>query len=117
MTTTKRVLLFIVLPMIAVLSFPPNTLVNAAEVILFAAGFFLLIGFLLWRGRSLALTFAIFLQGMNVIIRLMLFFAHAVPKSGVLDVPFAVTMLIGLGLSLYLTLRLDRTDVRTLMTV
>jgi hypothetical protein len=117
MTITKRVLLFLVLPMIAVLSFPPSTLVDAAEVIAFAVGFFLLIGFLLWRGRSLALTFAIFLQGMNVIIRLMLFFAHAVPRTGVLDVPFAVTMLIGLGLSLYLTLRLDRTDVRTLMTV
>jgi hypothetical protein len=54
---------------------------------------------------------------MNVIIRLMLFFANAIPKTGVLDVPFAIAMLVGLGLSLYLTLRLDRNDVRGTMTV
>jgi hypothetical protein len=116
MTKVQRFLLFILLPMIAVLSFPPAALRAAVAVIPFAVGFFLLIGIFLWRGRSLALTFAIFLQGMNVIIRIMLFFANAIPKSGVLDVPFSITMLIGLGLSLYLTLRLDRNDVRSLMT-
>jgi hypothetical protein len=111
-----RILFFILLPIVAVLSFPPDTLRDAAEIIPFAVGFFLLIGLFLLRGKSLALTFAIFLQGMNVIIRLMLFFANAVPRDGELNVPFAVSMLIGLGLSLYLLLRLDRNDVRSLMT-
>jgi hypothetical protein len=116
MTVLKRILLFILLPTLAVLSFPPATITAAAEIIPIVAGFFILIGFFLWRGKSLALTFAIFLQGMNVIVRLMLFFSHAVPKTGILDVPFAISMLIGLGLSLYLTLRLDRNDVRSMMT-
>jgi hypothetical protein len=116
MTKLKRALLFVLLPTIAVLSFPPTALISAVEVIPVAVGFFLLIGFFLWRGKSTALTFAIFLQGMNVIIRLMLFFANAIPKTGVIDFPFAITMLIGLGLSLYLTLRLDKNDVRGLMT-
>jgi hypothetical protein len=73
MTVLKRILLFILLPTLAVLSFPPATITAAAEIIPIVAGFFILIGFFLWRGKSLALTFAIFLQGMNVIVRLMLF--------------------------------------------
>jgi hypothetical protein len=117
MTTIKRVLLFFLLPIVAILSFPPDRLNGGIEIFAVVAAFFLLIGIFLWRGHSLALTFAIFLQGMNVIIRLMLFFANAIPKTGILDVPFAIAMLVGLGLSLYLTLRLDRNDVRGTMTV
>jgi hypothetical protein len=117
MTTFNRILLFFLLPIIAILSFPPDRLDGGLQVFAVAAGFFVLIGVFLWRGHSLALTFAIFLQGMNVIIRLMLFFANAIPKTGILDLPFAIAMLIGLGLSLYLMLRLDRNDVRGTMTV
>jgi hypothetical protein len=80
MTNTKRVLLFVVLPMIAVLSFPPSTLVDAAEVIALRSDSSCSSDFSCGAG-SLALTFAIFLQGMNVIIRLMLFFANAVPRQ------------------------------------
>jgi len=116
MTIFERILFFILLPIVAALSFPPATLVEAAEILPFVVGFFLLIGFFLMRGKSLALTFAIFLQGMNVIIRIMLFFSNAVPRPGEVNLPFAIAMLLGLGLSLFLLLRLDRNDIRSMMT-
>jgi hypothetical protein len=115
MSRIKQILYFMILPVVAVLSFPPNTLVSAVEIIPVVVIFFLGIGYLLLRGKTLALTFAIFLQGMNVIIRIMLFFPNAFPRPGEPDVPFAVAMVIGLGLSLFLLLRLDRVDVRSLM--
>ena len=69
MNPVKRILLFFVLPFIAPMLFPPATLRGASIGIGIAALLFIMMGFLLWRGRSLALTFSIFLQGMNVIIR------------------------------------------------
>jgi hypothetical protein len=116
MSRNKQILFFMILPVVAVLSFPPNMLADAVKIIPVAVIFFLGIGLLLLRGKNLALTFAIFLQGMNVIIRIMLFFSNAFPRPGEPDVPFAIAMVIGLGLSLFLLLRLDRVDVRSMMT-
>ena len=81
MKTYFRVLLFFVLPFIAPLLFPPDKLLGMVPdvllgvvmaVVAFAMGFFI------WRGYSLALTFSIFLQGFNVITRLMMFFSTIV---------------------------------------
>jgi hypothetical protein len=116
MSIFERGLLFILLPLIAALSYPPDTLRGAVGVLPFAVAFFLLVGFFLLRGKSLALTFTIFLQGMNVIVRILLFFSNAVPRNGDFNLVFSVFTLIGLGLSLFLLLRLDRTDIRSMMT-
>jgi surface polysaccharide O-acyltransferase-like enzyme len=67
-------------------------------------------------GQSTALTLGIFVQGLNVIIRLMMLFPN-LSKLGVYDIPWLITSLLSIGLSIYLVLRLDRTDVRvTLVT-
>jgi hypothetical protein len=63
-------------------------------------------------GRSLALTLSIFIQGLNVIIRLMMFFSQAKPENGPWDVPYIIASLVGIALSTYLMFRLDRGDVR-----
>lgn len=115
MTSFEKFLYFILLPIIAVLCYPPELLRTGPTVLGILIGAMLLLGILLWRGRSLALTFAIFLQGMNVIIRIMMILPNTLDKTGKINLPMGLAMLIGLVLSLYLVLRLDRVDVRRTM--
>lgn len=114
MTTLKRILLFFVLPIIAILLFPPQTLLSGLPVIGVVVLLFIGLGILLWRGRSTILTLSIFLQGLNVIIRLMMFYSNII-KVGQFDPLYGITNILGLGLSMYLLLRLDHVDVRSTM--
>ena len=119
MTPLKRTLIFFILPIIACISYPPDWLNfdSMAGVIILLALVILLfvsLGFAVIRGRSLALTLSIFLQGLNVIIRLMMLFPNAY-KYGAYDWPYIFTNLFGLCISFYLMLRMDRSDVRVLM--
>ncbi len=116
MSIIKRVLLFFILPILAVLLYPPDLLLGGLPVILVVAAFFAFIGVMVYRGRSLALTFLIFLQGMNVIVRLMMVWSNSISSKGVANPTFAIFGLLGLVLSLYLLLRLDYSDVRVTMT-
>ena len=121
MTALKRFLFYFLLPIIAYLSFPPAMLFGGtSNAIYFLIGvaviFFGVLAFLLEKGRSTVLTLCIFLQGLNVIMRLMMLFPNAYDNAlGVYDLPYIFTNLLGLGISLYLVLRLDRSDVRVLM--
>lgn len=115
MSPIFRLFLFIILPILAVLSWPPEILADALPLIAVAAVVFVLLGVLLWQGRSLALTLTIFIQGLNVIVRLMMFFSHAKPASGPWDVPYIVAALFSIALSAYLLLRLDQGDIRAQM--
>jgi hypothetical protein len=111
-----RILLFFVLPILAVLSYPPKTLASLAAALAVAIVFFVVIGLFLMQGRSLALTFAIFLQGINAIIRLMMFFPNSFSNTGEVNYTYLVTCLLGLVLSIWLLVRLDRQDVHISMT-
>jgi hypothetical protein len=119
MKTNMRVLLFFVLPIIAPLLYPPALLLGALPAVAVAVVVLGLIGFLVWRGRSLALTFSIFLQGFNVIIRMMMFFSQSVARTStggaLVDWPYLILALVSIGTSLWLLLRLDRMDVRAQM--
>ncbi len=123
MKTYMRVLLFFVLPVIAPLLFPPGDLLGVEPDVLLGvliALVSLVIGFLMWQGYSLALTFNIFLQGFNVITRLMIFFSTAVTLNASsqpqLNFVFIVLSLLSIGISLWVLLRLDRVDVHAQMT-
>jgi hypothetical protein len=115
MSPVTRLLLFFILPLIAVLTFPPATITAALPIIGVVAVVFLILGLFLWRGRSLALTLSIFIQGLNIIVRLMMFFPNAKPANGPWDVMFIIMSLIGIILSAYLMFRLDQSDVRVQM--
>ncbi len=115
MTKLEKLFYFILLPIIAVLCYPPELLRAGTTVLGILVAAMILLGILLWRGRSLALTFAIFLQGLNVIIRIMMILPNTVDKAGKVNLPMGLAMLIGLVISLYLVLRLDRIDVRRTM--
>jgi hypothetical protein len=123
MKTYSRILLFFVLPVIAPLLFPPDKLLGVVPdvllgVMMAVVAFF--IGFFLWQGYSLALTFSIFLQGFNVITRLMMFFSTIVTLSSAnqpqFDPLYTVTSVLSMGISLWVLLRLDRVDVHAQMT-
>jgi hypothetical protein len=122
MTPIKQFLIYFLLPIIAYLSYPPGMLfqnpsIGVIILLLAIIVLFVLLGILLQRGRSSVLTLCIFLQGLNVIIRLMMLASNAtVPGTGAIDWIYVITNLLGLGISFYVMLRLDRTDIRVLMT-
>jgi len=101
--------------MLAPLLFPPSLLAAGYLVVLFAAVLFIIIGVFLLRGSSQMLTLAIFLQGLNAIIRIMMFFPHATFIDGSADVIYIITSILSISLSIYLVLRLDKVDIRTRM--
>ena len=115
MKPINRILLFFVLPLLATLLYPPSWLGNGIGVVIFGVVFFAALAFFLWRGYSRALTLMIFIQGINVIARMMMFFSNAKPPDSPLDMAYAITNLLGLALSTYLLLRLDKPDVRVQM--
>jgi hypothetical protein len=115
MNNLSRLLFFFVLPLIAVLSYPPEIFLEnptGIYLLVFVAAVFALLAFMLNRGSSRALTLSIFIQGLNVIIRIMMFFPHSVPTPGNFDFTYMAFSIIGLALSSYLMLRLDRPDIR-----
>ncbi len=111
----ERILYFFLLPILAVLLYPPSTFASGLGVLIFAILFFIALGVFIMRGRELALTFAIFLQGMNVIIRIMMFWNGAVNRTGAVDALYIITTILGIILSVWLLLRLDRQDIRVQM--
>jgi hypothetical protein len=123
MKTYLRVLLFFVLPVIAPLFLPPDHLLGIMPDVLLGTAtalVALVMGFFLWQGYSLALTFSIFLQGFNVITRLMMFFSTAVTLNSSnqpqVDFLFIGVSVLSIGISLWVLLRLDRVDVHAQMT-
>ena len=115
MSIEKRILLFFVLPIIAILAYPPAMLQKGIGLLFFVVLVFAALGYLVWIGKSAALTMTIFLQGLNVIIRLMMFFSNAVKEGQTANIIYIIFSLGGIILSLYLMLRLDRGDVRIRM--
>lgn len=115
MSTLKRALLFIVLPALAPILWPPATFISGIAAMAVVALLLALLGVLVWRGRSSALTLLIFTLGMNVIVRLLMFFPHSVFKTGGIDIIYIITSLLSIALSMYLLLRLDQGDVRVQM--
>lgn len=115
MSLIKKVLFFFILPILGILFYDPATLFKAPLLIAIVAGFFIFIGVLLVRGYSTVLTFAIFLNGMNVIVRLLMIVSNAFTKAGKFQPGFAIFTFAGLAISFFLMLRLDKVDIRKTM--
>ncbi|MGB9640036.1 MAG: hypothetical protein ACPL4H_03940 [Anaerolineales bacterium] len=113
----ERRILFVILLLqfIPILLYPPQTLQAGLGVIGVVLLFFVLLGYGLWRGRIWAFTMSIFLQGLNIIIRLMMFFpaAHN-PQTG-WNVQLILFTLVAILLSGWIMLRLDKPDLRSLI--
>jgi hypothetical protein len=115
MSTLQRILLFFVLPAIAPILFPLKIIGGAWIAILLDVILFAALGFALTRGRLTALTLSIFIQGLNVIVRLMMFFPNAATPDGTWLAMNIITSILSIGISMFLVLRLDQVDIRTQM--
>ena len=115
MNKIQLALIFFVLPILAPLFFPPTLLQSGIYLILFEVILFVVLGVFLWRGYQTALKLSIFLQGLNAIIRIMMFFQNATYNDGTANVMYILTSFISIGLSTWIMLRLDRTDIRVRM--
>jgi hypothetical protein len=110
----KKILPIIVLQIIPLLLFPFNFLVSGWWAILFMIVIFVLLGIALLRGKLWALTMSIFLQGINAVIRIMMFFPNAQNiADGSLNWPFVITSTLSIILSIWFLLRLDKPDIRS----
>jgi uncharacterized membrane protein len=119
MSSARRLAPLFFLQVIPLILYPPSLMASGAAVLAVVAIAYLALGYMVLRGRSWALTLTIFSQGLNVIVRLMMFFSRAVTVVGetrVVDVAWIVTGLVGMALSVWFLLRFDRQDVRLLMT-
>ncbi len=116
MSTIQKILLFFVIPLIAApLIRPLQEILGTLGAIITVVVLFVLLGVFLLRGSSTALTLSIFLQGLNVITYIMMFFPNATFSDGTVNITYIITSLISMALSTYLVLRLDQVDVRTQM--
>ena len=117
MSARQRFALFF-LQWIPLLLYPPSTFESGLPVVGVVIAALLALGFVMWRGRNWALTLAIFLQGFNVIVRLMMLLSHAVgPESSgsTVDIQYIVASLIAMSLSSWYLYRLDQPDTRVVM--
>ena len=115
MSLFKRVLFFFVLPILGILFYDPAFLGRGLPIIAVVVIFMCALGWLLMRGYSSVLTFLIFINGMNVIVRMMMLISTAFTEDGVFQPGFAIFTFVGLAISFYLMLRLDNVDVRQTM--
>lgn len=112
MKPINKILLFFILPILGVLSYDPAFLFSSVVIVGIVIVFLAILGYFLWKGNANVLTFSIFLQGMNSIIRIMLLMSGAIDKKGVFDLSFTIFGFVGLIISIYLLMRLDKPDIR-----
>jgi len=118
MTNSKPLMLIIVTQIIPLLIIPPailfslNGLFVVGVLVLLFAG----LGFALLRRKSWALNLSIFVQGFNIIVRVMMVFPNARSKGGIWDAAFILTSLISIALSVWFLQRLDKPDFQSLVT-
>ncbi len=107
------------LQLIPLLIFPPSILLEGIVAVGVVAVAIVALGFMLLRKRPWALTMSIFVQGLNVVVRLMMLFPHALESgssaSGI-DVAFIVSSLLAIAISGWFLIRLDRADIRMAVT-
>jgi hypothetical protein len=105
-----------ILQFIPTLMFPPETLGSAKITLLvLPLLLFALLGWGLVRRRPWALTLSIFVQGFNVIIRVMMLLPRIVVK-GQVDVPWVIASLLAIIISGALLLLLEKPEVQIAIT-
>jgi hypothetical protein len=105
-----------ILQFIPTLLFPPETLFSAKITILvLPVLLFALLGWGLVRRRPWALTLSIFVQGFNIIIRVMMLLPRIVVK-GQVDFPWIIASLLAVIVSGVFLLLLEKPDVQIAIT-
>jgi len=104
--------LVVFLQFIPALIFPPSTLLAANILLLPPLLLFALLGWGLLRHRPWARLMSIFVQGINITVRLMLLFPHATRPQGGVDLVFIICNLLAIVISGVFMYLLDRAEVQ-----
>jgi hypothetical protein len=118
MTNRQSIWALYFLQFLPLLIYPPETLMAALPIIAIVVAIYVLLTYALIRGRTWALSLSIFLQGFNVIVRLMMLFPHATRPAnagGGFDLPYIFFNLLAIAISVWVLLRLDKPDIRSTM--
>ena len=115
MDSLKRNAPLLLLQPLPLLLFPPALLADALPLIAIVVAVMWGLGWMVWRRRTWALTLSIFIQGLNVIIRVMMLLSNAVDASGNVNLDFIVTSVLAIVLSWLFLYRLDNQDLRAAM--
>ncbi len=112
----RRILLAIIIfQFVPMLLYPPKMLQAGLGIIGVVLLFFALLGYGLWRGQVWAYSMSIFLQGLNIIVRIMMIFQAAYNRQTGWDLQNIVFYFIAMLISGWIMLRLDKPDLRSLI--
>ena len=117
MSHSKPILFTIVTQIIPILIIPPailfslNGLMAVGVLVVLFAG----LGWALLRHKSWALNLSVFIQGFNIIVRVMMMFPNARSKDGIWDLAIILTSIISIALSVVYLQRLDKPDIQSMV--
>jgi hypothetical protein len=115
MDSVKRNAPLLLLQPLPLLLFPPALLTGALPLIAVVLVVMWGLSWMVWRKRAWALTLSIFIQGLNVIIRLMMLLSNAVNANGNYAIAFIVTSVLAIAVSWLFLYRLDNQNLRAAM--
>jgi hypothetical protein len=115
MDSLKRNVPLLLLQPLPLLLFPLALLAGALPLIAIVVVVMWGLSWMVWRKKAWALTLSIFIQGLNVIIRLMMLLSNAVNANGIYDIAFIVTSVLAIVVSWLFLYRLDNQDLRAAM--
>jgi hypothetical protein len=115
MIEKRKFLPIFVLQFIPIILYPLNLFGGGFAIVGFVGLLFFLLGYGIWRGRIWGLVMSVFIQGLNIVIRMMMFFPHSQMADGSLDFPWIITNLVAIILSGWFLLRLERPDIRSMI--
>ncbi len=105
-----------ILQFIPTLMFPPAVLAGAKITVLaLPLVLFALLGWGLVRRRPWALTMSVFMQGFNIIIRVLMLLPRVV-NNGAIDMAWLVSSILAVALSLVFLFLLEKPDVQIAIT-
>jgi hypothetical protein len=109
---SRLITLVAVAQFVPLVLFPWPLRVSSVVVIAILALLAALLGAMLYRRKPWGITLTIFVQGINVIVRIITFFANVYTENEGLDVAFLLTYIVSVALSFVVLSSIDRPEIR-----
>ena len=111
----SRTILFVAIAQfVPLVLFPWGPSVGSAVAIVVLLALSVFLGWVLLRRKAWGVTLTIFVQGLNVVVRLITLFANVFDEASGVNVGLLITYVASAALSLYLLSTIDRPEVRLL---
>lgn len=111
---SRTVLFVAIAQFVPLVLFPWGLSVGSAIAIVVLLALSAFLGWVLWRRKVWGVTLTIFVQGLNVVVRLITFFANVYDEVSGVNVGVLITYVVSAVLSLYFLSTIDKPEVRLL---